>query len=143
MCVCTHCHFSHLRLFATPWTIAGLAPLSMEFSRPEYWNGLPCPPPGDLPNSGIEPRSHTRPALAGRFFTTSATWEAPTHCIDVQTEDQSWQWLPVREGRNWDEGVRAGYWEWAAWGVGEVGGWCRQQRRVPTGGRGWKEMRFR
>ena len=46
------------------------APLSMGFSEQEYWSGLPCPPPGDLLNPGIEP------ALAGEFFTTSATWEA-------------------------------------------------------------------
>ena len=55
------------------WTIACQAPLSKGFSRQEYWDGLPCPPPGSLPNSGIKPRS---PALAGGFFTTSATWEA-------------------------------------------------------------------
>ena len=42
-----------------PQTAARWAPLSMEFSRPEYWNGLPCPPPGDLPNPGVEPRSST------------------------------------------------------------------------------------
>ena len=48
----------------------------MEFSRHEYWSGLPCPPPGDLPDPGIEPTSLRSPALAGRFFTTSATWEA-------------------------------------------------------------------
>ena len=41
----------------------------MEFSRQEYWSGLPCPPPGDLPDAGIEPASLTSPALAGRFFT--------------------------------------------------------------------------
>ena len=53
------------------WTIACQAPLSMEFSRQEYWSGLPFPPPpGDLPNSGIEPRSLASPALADRFFTT-------------------------------------------------------------------------
>ena len=52
------------------------APLSMGFFRQEYWSGLPCPPPGDLPNTGIEPASFTPPALAGRFFTTSITWEA-------------------------------------------------------------------
>jgi len=46
--------------FATPWTVAHQAPLSMEFSRQEYWSGLPCPSPGDLPNPGIKPRS---PAL--------------------------------------------------------------------------------
>ena len=42
---------------ATPWTVTHKAPLSMEFSRQEYWNGLPCPPPGDLPYQGVEPRS--------------------------------------------------------------------------------------
>ena len=52
------------------------APQSMGFSRQEYWSGLPCPPPGDLPHPGIEPTSLMSPALAGRFFTTSATWEA-------------------------------------------------------------------
>ena len=46
------------------------APLSMRFSMQGSWNGLPCPPPGDLPNPGIEPRSLMCPALAGRFFTT-------------------------------------------------------------------------
>ena len=45
-------------------------------SRQEYWSGLPCPPPGDLPDPGIERVSLMSPALAGRFFTTSATWEA-------------------------------------------------------------------
>ena len=59
-----------------PWTVAHQAPLSMEFSRQEYWIGLPCPSPKDLPNPGIEPKSFTSPALAGRLFTTSATWEA-------------------------------------------------------------------
>jgi len=55
--------------------IACQAPLSMGFSRQEYWSGLPCPPPGDLPDPEIKPMSLTFPALAGRFFTTSATWE--------------------------------------------------------------------
>ena len=48
---------SHVPLFAIPWTIACQAPLSIGFSRQEYWNGLPCPPPGDFPNPGIKPRS--------------------------------------------------------------------------------------
>ena len=51
---------SHVQLFATPWTVAYHAPLTMGFSRQEYWNGLPFPSPGDLPNPGIEPGS---PAL--------------------------------------------------------------------------------
>ena len=69
-------HFSHIRLFATPWTIARQAPLSMGFSRQEYGSGLPCPSPGNLPNLGIKPKSLMSPALAGRFFTISTTWEA-------------------------------------------------------------------
>ena len=51
---------SRVQLFATPWTVAYQDPQSMDFSRQEYWSGLPFPPPGDLPNPGIEPRS---PAL--------------------------------------------------------------------------------
>ena len=67
-------------LFLTLWTVAHLAPLSVEFSRQEYWSGLPCPTPGDLPNLGIEQASLMSPALAGGFFTTSTTWEAqPIH----------------------------------------------------------------
>ena len=53
------------------------APQSMGFSRQEYWSGLPCPTLGDLPDPGIEPESLMFPALAGGFFTTNATWEAP------------------------------------------------------------------
>ena len=52
------------------------APLPMRFSRQEYWRGLPFPPPGGLPNPGIKPVSPVSPALADKFFTTSATWEA-------------------------------------------------------------------
>ena len=58
---------------ATACAIAHWAPLSMELSRQESWRGLECPPPGDLPDPGIKP---TSPALAGKFFTTSTTWEA-------------------------------------------------------------------
>ena len=50
---------------AAPGTVACQAPLSMEFFRPEYWSGLPCPPPGDLPDPGIEPASLASPVLAG------------------------------------------------------------------------------
>ena len=57
---------SHVWLFVTPWTVACQAPLTMEFSRPEYWSGELFPSPGHLPNPGIEPRS---PAIVGRFFT--------------------------------------------------------------------------
>ena len=64
---------SHVWLFVTPWTVAHQAPLSMEFSRQEYWSGLPCLSPGDLPHPGVEPVFLAFPTLAGRFFTTSAT----------------------------------------------------------------------
>ena len=50
--------FSHVQLFATPWTVAHQAPLSMKFSRQEYWSGLPFPTSGDLPDPGIEPSLH-------------------------------------------------------------------------------------
>ena len=59
---------SHVRLFATPWTVAPQAPLPMGFSRQEYWSGLLCPPPGDIPNPEIEPPSLLSPALTGGFF---------------------------------------------------------------------------
>ena len=59
-----------LSLFAGPWTVAHQAPLSMEFSKQEYWSGLPLPPPEDLPNPGIKPTSNVSPRLAGGLFTT-------------------------------------------------------------------------
>ena len=71
---CCACMFakslSCVRFFATLWTVAQ-APLSMGFPRQEYWSGLPCHPPGDLPDLGVKPASLTSPALAGGFFTTS------------------------------------------------------------------------
>ena len=70
---CMLSHFSHVQLFATLLTVACQVPLSMGFSRQEYWNGLPCLPPGDVPDPGVKPASLVSPALAGRFFTTSAT----------------------------------------------------------------------
>ena len=67
---------SCVRLFAAPWTVDFQAPLSTEFSRQDYWSGLPFPTPEDLPDLGIEPLSLESPELVGGFFTTSATWEA-------------------------------------------------------------------
>ena len=62
------------------------APLSMGFSRQEYWSGFPCPPPEDLPDLGTEATSLMSPALAGMFFTTSATWEALlyVYCTSIE-----------------------------------------------------------
>ena len=67
--------FSRARIFVTLWSVAHQAPLSMGFSRQEYLSGLPGPPPGDLPNSGIQPAFPMSPVLAGGFFTTSTIWE--------------------------------------------------------------------
>ena len=75
-CACVLSHLSRVQFFATPRTIAHQAPLSMAFSREENGNGLPFPFPRDLPNPGMELMSSASPALAGGFFTTSATWEA-------------------------------------------------------------------
>ena len=90
-CCCCYCwRFSRVRLYVNPGTVALQAPLSLRFSRQEYWSRLPCPPPGALPNPGIKPTSLMSPALAGGFFTTSNTWEAQT-----KTEKSllnSWHW---------------------------------------------------
>ena len=69
--VCMLSHLSLVQLFVTMWTIAHQAPLSLGFPWQEYWSGMPCPPPGDLPDPWIEPVSLTSPALAGGFLTTS------------------------------------------------------------------------
>ena len=68
-CVCAQ-PLSHVWLFATPWTVTHQAPLSMGFSRQEYWSGFPFPTPGDLPDPGIETMSLASPALAGRLSGT-------------------------------------------------------------------------
>ena len=68
--VCMLSCFSCVRLFKTLWTMACQAPLSMGFSRQEYWSGLRCLPPGDLSDPGIEPVSLASPALAGGSFIT-------------------------------------------------------------------------
>ena len=73
--------FSHVWLFATPWTIACQAPLPMRFFGQEYWNKLPFPPPGDFPDPGIKPTSPVSPALAGGVFTTETAWKAPVWSI--------------------------------------------------------------
>ena len=88
--MCVHSVAQIGPLFATPWTVAQQAPLSMRFSRQEYWSELPFPSPGDLPNPRIEPAS---PALAGRFFNHCDTLEAHfneegeiTHYSDANTK---------------------------------------------------------
>ena len=69
-CACVLSHLCRVWHFATPWTIACQAPLSVGFSRQEYWSGLPCSPPGDLPDPGVEPVSPASPALQVNSLTT-------------------------------------------------------------------------
>ena len=75
--------FIWVQLFVTLWIVVHWAPLSMGFSRKEYWSGLPCPPLGHLPKPGIKPMSFISPALSGRFFNTSSIWEAQFVCLFV------------------------------------------------------------
>ena len=76
-----------------------MAPLSMGFSRQEYWSGLSCPPPGNLPDPGIKPTSLMSPALADRFFTTSASWEA------LIMRDEGEIHLIEGGGKEWSPGI--------------------------------------
>ena len=83
--VCVLSHFSPVWLWAYGLYVACQAPLSMGFSRQEYWSGFPRPPPGDLPDPGIQPTSLLSPALTVGFITTSAIWEAPKKtCAQVK-----------------------------------------------------------
>ena len=76
-----------------PWTIAHQFPLSLGFSRQQYWRGLPFPPPRDLPDPGIKRLSPVSPALAGGFFTICATWE--TLSVVYLTLDRPFHLLSV------------------------------------------------
>ena len=100
-CVCV---LSHARPFATLWTVARQAPLSMKIFRQEYWSWLPFPTPGDLSDPGIKTVSPISPALAGRFFTTAPPGKpskpprwASLLLIPVyrQTARRQWQPTPV------------------------------------------------
>ena len=86
MCVCA---LTCAWFFATLWTVACQAPLSMGFSRQEYWSELPFPPPGGCPHPGVESTSPVFPALAGRFFTTVPPWKP-------QANYQEWGLNPCR-----------------------------------------------
>ena len=83
--------FSRVQLFATPWTVAHEAPLTMGFSRQEYWSGLHVLLQGIFLTQGSNPRllSLASPALAGGFFTTSGTWEA-IKASGVQVGSLAW-----------------------------------------------------
>ena len=110
----TYIHFvcaqslSHVHLFATPWTHRP-ATLSMGFFRQEYWNGLPFPPPGDLPDSGVEPKFPASLAVAGGFlplshlgsshiYTAAAAAKSLQSCLTLRPRRRQ----PTRLPRPWD-----------------------------------------
>ena len=80
LCTCVW-SLSSVWVFATPWIVARQAPLFMEFSRQEFWSGLPFPTPGDLPDPGIKPTSLASRALAGRFFYHPCSLGSPALCL--------------------------------------------------------------
>ena len=91
--------FSCVQLFATPWTVARQAPLSMRFSSQESWNGWPLPPPGDLLDPEIEPSSLTTLALAGGFFTTCAISFSPLR--------KQWEpWFAEEQTERWNNSIK-------------------------------------
>ena len=91
LAACVHAVASVMSDSATPWTVACQAPLSMGFSRQEYWSGLPFPSSRYLPDLGIEPGSVMSPELAGGFFTTSTTRKAL--CSACSTVIRNWCFL--------------------------------------------------
>ena len=99
---------SRVRLFATPWTVALQAPLSMGFSRQEYWSGLPFPSPGDLPNPGIEPgfpalqadALSSEPPGKLQFYRSPALLFALTMCCSGGTRERMSQELHVEVSNN-------------------------------------------
>ena len=132
LCVCAQLLQSCLTL-CNAMDCSSPGSLSMGFSRQEYRSELPCPPPGDLPNPGIEPGSLTSPALTGRFFTPSATWEALKPCLryvkNEQTNKQinkSRVFLPSCRSGSWEKTWQfqaevapiGRTWEQAGWGAG-------------------------
>ena len=75
--------FSQVQLLVTLWTVAHQAPLSLGFSRQEYWSGLPCPPPGDLPDPGIKPTSLTSPAWQVDYLPLAAPEKPILYMYDI------------------------------------------------------------
>ena len=96
--------FSCVRLFVTPWTAARQAPLSMEFSRQAYWSGLLCPPPGDLPNPGIEPVSLTSTCIGRWVLYHQRHLGSPPASNSAMLTPAVQRWL-LDFSAPWDSGV--------------------------------------
>ena len=95
----------HVWLFAIPLTVARQVPLSVGFPRQEYCSGLSFTPPGDLPDPGIESVSLTSPALASRFFTTSATENYPEEAVSCSYVLNPYGWERESLAQSWSPGV--------------------------------------
>ena len=123
VCVCVRAHvLSHSVVSDSlwpPWTIARQAPLSMEFSRQEYWSMLPFPTPGNLPNPGIKPTSLASPALAGRLFITALSGKRNTiwyhlyvksknmkQMNEYNKTEQTYRYREQTSGYQWEERAR-------------------------------------
>ena len=100
-CICAK-SLQSCRTLVSPWTVACQVPLSMGFSRQEYWSGLPCPPPGDLPNPETKPTDVTCPVLADVFFPTSATCCCRQVASVVSDSVRPHRRQPTRLPRPWD-----------------------------------------
>ena len=96
------CHFSCVGLFATPWTVAPQAPLSIGFSRQEYWSGLLCPPPGDLLDPGIKPVS---PALQVDSIPLSPQGSPRLYMIMCIKFGSGWQITAALDVKDGEEAV--------------------------------------
>ena len=99
MHACALGRFSRVWLFATPWTVARQAPLSMAFSRQEYLSGLPHPPPGHPPRPGVKPATLMSPTFASGFFTTSAISKP---CIWKMIWFKLHQTTSLKFGKDWN-----------------------------------------
>ena len=95
--------FSCVRLFAALWTVALQAPLSVGFSRQEYWSGLPCPPPADLPDPGIKPASSVTPASQKDSFTTEPLGKPNK----AHRKDQKDSWISLKKANKQSQ-IRTG-----------------------------------
>ena len=116
---------SHVWIFSNPRTVAHQAPLSMGFPRQEYWSGLLFPPPGDLPNPGIQPMSAISLALAHGFFTTVPPGKALAAQMvkNLPAMQETWVWSlgqedPLEEERATHSSILA----WKVPGTKEIGG---------------------
>ena len=131
--------FSCVWLFTTPWTVVLLAPQSMRCSRQEYWDGLPFPSPRDLPYPGIKTVSFMSPVMAGRFFTTSATWKAP-HWSRINPCSLLNVWStfssPCWERSEW----QGWFWHFLAWRRCYMTGWGPGRAGILTTNKFWETL---